>query len=1559
MGFLRDLYARAEDAFYQLLDTLDSHNVPVYKVHDWLDEHGIPPFPAFLALLALIFIGAAAFFLFPSTPAYTLYVSVVGPDGEPVPYAVVEVYLNGELYTTVTTDSTGFATVKPLPEGTVTLKVSAEGYKQRELTLDVFEDSSVEVKLSKPEDELGETYGVLTLYVVDYLGRPLKASVLVLLPDGRTITKSSDTGEMQLSLPIGVPVEMTIDAVGYESVTKTYTLEQAEAVLTVKLSRNGDVLFTDGGEPDAGTLQNALKVSVLLEGQPVSGATVKVLSVSTGSVYTDVTGEDGSVYFPSLPAGDYQIEVKYGDYSTVSSVFFLDSYAEVSVDLGTGAAYLRVQVLDKEGNPIVNGTAVVNGVTVTTDSTGFAYVPLSLVSSTSQYVTGTDTSTDGEIYTLTVRVEYQGKYLNSFYVEVEGPTTASASTTTGTVVLLLPGGVYDVTVRAYGEEKTQTVELFSDKTLTFTLTDPKVRVVFNVPYPGTITIAGNSYEVNDTLEIFLPPGTYTYVYSTPDYADYEGTLDLSTIGDVVVNIPADVLTVKEYLPEGSSPIIKSVRILYGGAEIPAIVSGATLEVVIEFPKLDSATVKIISSSPAVLLGGSQTYTRTFSPPEPSETISVPITVTSEARDIVNDFKIRVEVDGVARDFSFPLAPFTPKKVGNMFYAGVPINNTIEAPNGKVYLPLAFMGSGEVLIKYNNSEVRVPVSGYGSYIVQFETNLPTKIVLEFYEGGILTGTEVIRVIPVEVIEPPLVPTVLSYYFVSADVPTGKVLFPGGYLYVKVAVPEGTVKAVLYAKLGYDYVPLDYQPHFAVESVEGTPRDHVVEFRVPVVYDVPSDFPSLPLELYVDAEDSYGAVTRSETIRDSVYATRVPYTYADGTSLWYAVTYDGSPVRDSIPSGPGRLEIWAFSYEVPGTLNVELNTDAGSYSSSLPVDDLPSSTTLSYEAYTDAYMKLSYVINDIPVTVFEGSLEVVETLYPVKLCFVRGFEKVDGVSVVISGYKMDGTPVYEENSSGEDGCALFELPPGEYRMTATHELFLPVEDNFTVISPVEKSYEMVPLVDAPDVRFKAIRKGGAEYPALSPGEYELVFEVSLRPDETATLYVTSLSDDAEVISSPVKVSSSGKTVEVSVNVSVGDVNELPYTYAAFAYRLEVNRDGRTFTVPEPDTPEGKKLTLLVLPEEPTACSRGASLFLLSRVDGTYTKRTLFSDEAGDLVVLGLSCSYDGPAEAKISVSDGTTTLFSDSVNLSLTPFEVDEGRTSLTLPEGTYAVDVTLFTPDGVSLGTYSFKLTVWGERTIVLAVSPVAVEEKTTVVARPASVPDEPSLIVPKVIGGPGVEGDLPIEFTWNGTAYTATVTPSARGGDIVLACYSDIYNCVLSPEVIFATTGEALIKYVPSAAVVPIPTGSNEVEVKVINNSAHDLRFVGHDLDCDNLDSYEVSLEFPRSLGSFDDGYLSISVTRLKDTDKNLSCVVTSTWSYEYAGEIRYVTSKYSFKTVPSEIIPGLTFNPLSITLIRGSPSEVNVVLTWESSVAPFADFDLRVLHAPDNVRVSFGEPIV
>src|SRR3989344_8443483 len=110
MGALGDFYAKLEDKYYDLLDSLDKAGIPVYKVVDAVEGANIPSFP--LAVLILILLVAGIAFLLSGVflPGQsTLAIVVNDSSGANIGNASVSVELEGGETLSGTTNSSGEA----------------------------------------------------------------------------------------------------------------------------------------------------------------------------------------------------------------------------------------------------------------------------------------------------------------------------------------------------------------------------------------------------------------------------------------------------------------------------------------------------------------------------------------------------------------------------------------------------------------------------------------------------------------------------------------------------------------------------------------------------------------------------------------------------------------------------------------------------------------------------------------------------------------------------------------------------------------------------------------------------------------------------------------------------------------------------------------------------------------------------------------------------------------------------------------------------------------------------------------------------------------------------------------------------------------------------------------------------------------------------------------------------------------------------------------------------------------------------------------------------------
>jgi len=176
----RNAYRAMEDRFYTMLDWLDAHNVPAYRVHDWLEDRGIPPFPAFLGVFLLLVSGILIASVSASTETYTATILVQDKSGNPIPDARVVLELESGYTVSQRTDVSGYAYFLNLSEKPVSVSVSADGYEpvkkkpltelDAEITLKYAQKKNREVCIRPVDSENGTLASVSMVGVYEYQG---------------------------------------------------------------------------------------------------------------------------------------------------------------------------------------------------------------------------------------------------------------------------------------------------------------------------------------------------------------------------------------------------------------------------------------------------------------------------------------------------------------------------------------------------------------------------------------------------------------------------------------------------------------------------------------------------------------------------------------------------------------------------------------------------------------------------------------------------------------------------------------------------------------------------------------------------------------------------------------------------------------------------------------------------------------------------------------------------------------------------------------------------------------------------------------------------------------------------------------------------------------------------------------------------------------------------------------------------------------------------------------------------------------------------------------------
>ncbi|HIP74120.1 MAG TPA: carboxypeptidase regulatory-like domain-containing protein, partial [Euryarchaeota archaeon] len=327
---LRDVYRTLEDKFYTLLDWLEDHNIPAYRVHDWLEDHGIPPFPAFLCVMFIAVSGILIALTSAGAETYTATILVQDKSGNPVPNARVVLELESGYTLSQRTDASGYAYFLELPEKPVSVSVSAEGYesvKKRPLTeseatitLKPSPKKKMEVCIRPVDSENGTLASVSIIGVYDYRGT--KAS--------KTFKLDEVYGVYCAEFPDGTTVKVNIVGGDYKTVEKTVTAPHPrENPLEITVYRK---------DTKAGLAPTTyrLAVQVLYDGEPEKASVSIKRENGTKILSTKQTGDDGRAVLNVPSAGKYIVEAvssgKHRGKRAAKKITVVDN-TEVTIDL--------------------------------------------------------------------------------------------------------------------------------------------------------------------------------------------------------------------------------------------------------------------------------------------------------------------------------------------------------------------------------------------------------------------------------------------------------------------------------------------------------------------------------------------------------------------------------------------------------------------------------------------------------------------------------------------------------------------------------------------------------------------------------------------------------------------------------------------------------------------------------------------------------------------------------------------------------------------------------------------------------------------------------------------------------------------------------------------------------------------------------------------------------------------------------------------------------------------------------------------------------------------------
>jgi S-layer protein (TIGR01567 family) len=161
------------------------------------------------------------------------------------------------------------------------------------ITVDLAEESASQLVIDAPETATERD--VITITVTDGLGSPVEGANVEF--DGENIGATDSTGEITHTLAKAGVFTINATKVGYESTSKTITVEKYVET-QLKIESSSEILQTD-----------TLELTVTVGGEPLSGVSVKVDNMSVGT-----TDESGRFKYTFNTSGTHTIRVEKSGY---------------------------------------------------------------------------------------------------------------------------------------------------------------------------------------------------------------------------------------------------------------------------------------------------------------------------------------------------------------------------------------------------------------------------------------------------------------------------------------------------------------------------------------------------------------------------------------------------------------------------------------------------------------------------------------------------------------------------------------------------------------------------------------------------------------------------------------------------------------------------------------------------------------------------------------------------------------------------------------------------------------------------------------------------------------------------------------------------------------------------------------------------------------------------------------------------------------------------------------------------------------------------------------------
>jgi hypothetical protein len=338
---IADLYYKIEDKWFDLLDWLEEHHIPVYKIVDPLEKRGIPSLPVFVALMLIVVYFLATMLMGGISTGAGFKISVLDNHNNALGNAGIEVYQNDRLVVSGTTDSNGnyYASLAP---GKYSAKIDNASCDKDFHDFNVVEGStSAEVIIT-----CGSTVSTASFCV-----SPADA--------GEVSVEMRNSAEvLQLNQKCGVGTcEVTLKpGMYYTFFTDTYSSKKYSYSDLKNMVADDCIVLTPGKEPEMGSFSVVVKDPA---GAAVEAAEVHIVSLTDSSV--DVvnpgfTNDQGKVSFDGELGKSFRILAIPPSGSTLHSNLTTESFTFSKIPdskvvyLSNATSSIALTVLDANSN---------------------------------------------------------------------------------------------------------------------------------------------------------------------------------------------------------------------------------------------------------------------------------------------------------------------------------------------------------------------------------------------------------------------------------------------------------------------------------------------------------------------------------------------------------------------------------------------------------------------------------------------------------------------------------------------------------------------------------------------------------------------------------------------------------------------------------------------------------------------------------------------------------------------------------------------------------------------------------------------------------------------------------------------------------------------------------------------------------------------------------------------------------------------------------------------------------------------------------------------------------